>query len=296
MASNRYNLDGPGRVSLARYLNARGYDTWGLELRGAGQSYRQLRMPSVPWRWSFWDYAQHDVPAALRIVRRHSGRSRVLWVGHSLGGMVAYAALMTPAAHAIAGAVTLGSPGMTDVSHRTLDAWVPLRRALRLAPGRLPIGSVAKLGSLFAPWLAKLVADPLRDWGWHPDNFDLDIIRFMMRHGVEDLPSSLLLEFARWYDAKRMSDRYDLFTFTDHLELIQVPMLLVAGSHDRLTPPEDIKKVFDRIGATDKQFVVAGRDDGFAHHYSHVDLVLGRHAPDEVYPALTRWLDAHRPE
>jgi len=295
MASNRFNLDGPGRTSLARFLQARGYDAWVLELRGAGASRRRLRMPPVPYRWSFEDYAQHDVPAALGLVRKVTGARRVLWVGHSLGGMVAYAALMTPAADSIAGAVTLASPGMTDVGHATLDFWVSLRRALRMGPARLPTGWLARLGAPFARPLSALAADPLRDWGWHPDNFDLEVLRFMMRHGVEDLPSSLVREFGHWYEARRMSDRYGLFDFADHLERITAPMLLVAGSRDRLTPAADIERVHGRLGSADKKLVVAGRDTGFGHHYSHVDLVLGRHAPDEIYPLVGDWLDAHRP-
>jgi pimeloyl-ACP methyl ester carboxylesterase len=295
MGSNRFNLDGPGRASLARHLHASGYDVWLLELRGAGASSRRWQLPPVPYRWSFEDYAQHDAPAALRLVRRTTGRRRVLWVGHSLGGMVAYATLMTPAADIVAGAVTLASPGMSDVGHATLDAWVRLRRALRFAPARIPSGTLAWLGAPLAGPLSGLLARPLHDWGWHADNFDLDVVRFMMRRGVEDLPSSLLIEFARWYEAKRMSDRYDLFSFSDHLERIHTPLLVVAGSRDRLTPPSDVARVHERLGSKDKTFVVAGRESGFAHEYSHVDLVLGKHAPDEIYPLVTRWLDAHRP-
>jgi len=41
---------------------------------------------------------------------------------------------------------------------------------------------------------------------------------------------------------------------------------------------------------------VAGQEAGLEHEYSHVDLVLGRHAPDEVFPRIGAWLDAHRPE
>jgi len=295
MGSNRFNMDGPGRVSLARHLHAAGYDVWLLELRGAGASRRRWQLPPVPYRWSFEDYAHHDAPAALRTVRRITGVPRLLWVGHSLGGMVAYATLMSPAADILAGVVTIASPGMSDVGHETLDAWVRLRRALRFAPPRIPSGTLACLGSPIAGPLSGLLARPIHDWGWHPDNFDLEVVRFMMRHGVEDLPASLLMEFARWYEAKRMSDRYDLFSFADHLERVRAPMLLVAGSQDRLTPPEDIEHVFERIGSKDKTFVVAGRRDGFAHEYSHVDLVLGRHAPEEVYPLIEEWLDEHRP-
>jgi hypothetical protein len=40
---------------------------------------------------------------------------------------------------------------------------------------------------------------------------------------------------------------------------------------------------------------MAGHASGLSHEYSHVDLVLGRHAPDEIYPRVTEWLDAHQP-
>jgi alpha-beta hydrolase superfamily lysophospholipase len=294
MGSNRFNLDGPGRTSLARFLHRRGYDVWLVELRGAGASRRGLRLVGLPYRVNFEDYAQHDAPAALRLIQRERGGGRVLWVGHSLGGMVAYALLMSPAGDAVAGAVTLASPGMTDVGSPHLDAWVPLRGLLRFAPPRLPSGLLARLGAPFAPFLAAALGPLVREWGWHPDNLDLEVVRFMMRRGVEDLPTSLLREFARWYEARRMSDRYGLFSFTDHLERVRTPMLLMAGSCDGLTPPEDIRRVYERIGSPDKSFFVAGRESGLDHDYSHVDLVLGRHAPDEIFGRVADWLDAHR--
>lgn len=295
MGSNRFNLDGPGNTSLARALHARGYDVWLLELRGAGQSRRRLGPTGLLYQWTFEDYVQHDAPAALRVVRRVTRRPKVLWVGHSLGGMVAYALLMTPAADSVAAAVTLASPGMTAVGHLGLDRWVALRRLLRYAPPRIPVGLLAKLGAPIAGPLASIAAEPLRDWGWHRDNFDLETVRFMMRHGVEDLSGALLREFARWYAAKRMSDRYDLFSFADHLERVRVPMLVIAGSQDRLTPPDDIAEVAERLGSADKTFTIVGRKTGFAHDYSHVDLLLGRHAHEDVFPHVTAWLDAHRP-
>jgi pimeloyl-ACP methyl ester carboxylesterase len=295
MGSNRFNMDGPGRTSLARHLNESGYDVWGLELRGAGKSRRRLRVPPVPWSWTFEDYVQHDVPAALRLVRELTGQPRFLWVGHSLGGMVAYASLMTPAAESFAGVVTLGSPGMTDVGHEAIDRWIQLRRMLKLAPARIPSRFVACTASPFAGLIASSFGNVVRDWFWHPDNLDLSVVRFMMRNGVEDLPRALIVEFARWYEAKRMSDRYDLFAFGDHMERIRVPILVIAGSRDRLTPPADLERLVERLGSADKTYFLAGHASGIAHEYSHVDLVLGRHAPDEIYPVVTEWLDTHKP-
>lgn len=295
MGSNRYNLDGPGRASLARFLQKRGYDVWVLELRGAGRSRRLLRLPPVPYRWSFEDYVQHDAPAALSLVRQLTGADQVLWVGHSLGGMVAYAGLMTPAADAFAGVVTLASPGMTDVGHEAIDPWLRLRPLLRYAPARIPTKFLARLGAPLAGVLAASLAPLVRDWFWHPDNLDLEVVRFMMWHGIEDLPRSLLIEFARWYETKRMSDRYNLFSFSDQLERIRLPMFVIAGGRDRLTPPADLERLVSRMGSEDKTFFVAGHAGGLDHEYSHVDLVLGRFAPDEIYPRVADWLDDHKP-
>lgn len=294
MGSNRFNLDGPGRASLARFLLRRGYDVWLLELRGAGASRRQLRLPPVSYRWTFEDYVQHDVPAALRLVRELSGARRVLWVGHSLGGMVAYATLMTPAGDAIAAAVTLASPGMTYVGRSPIDPWVRLRPLLRLAPGRIPLRALAWSAAPWAGWIERFGRVAVRDLAWHPDNFDVATVRYMMRHGVEDVPRSLIMEFARWYEARRMSDRYGLFSFTDHLERIRVPLFVIAGSRDRLTPPSDLEELVARLGSTDKRFFVAGHAAGLRHEYSHIDLVLGSHAPDEIYPRVADWLDERR--
>jgi pimeloyl-ACP methyl ester carboxylesterase len=295
MGSNRFNMDGPGRVSLARHLQRAGYDVWGLELRGAGRSRRRWQLPPAGYGWTFEDYVHHDVPAALHLVRDLTGQPRLLWVGHSLGGMIAYAALMTPAAEAFAGVVTLASPGMTEIGHEAIDRWIALRRLLRLAPARIPTRFAAWVGAPLAGWIAASFMPIVRDWLWHPDNLDLDVVRFMMRRGIEDLPRSLLVEFSRWYEAKRMSDRYDLFSFGDHLERIRAPILVVAGSRDRLTPPADLERLVERVGSADKTFWTAGHAEGLAHEYSHVDLVLGRHAPDEIYPVVTEWLDDHKP-
>src|SRR5262249_42979938 len=63
---------------------------------------------------------------------------------------------------------------------------------------------------------------------------------------------------------------------------------------DGLTPARDLEHVYRRIASTDKKFCVIGKAHGCAHDYSHADLILGLHAPDDVYPVVVDWLDAHR--
>lgn len=294
MSSNRWDMDGPKGVSLARHLRRRGYDVWVIELRGAGRSTRPTWFNGKRYNWTFEDYVTHDAPAALQVVLRESGAKQVHWVGHSMGGMIAYALLMSPMHPKIASAVTLGSPTMSEVGHPVLDFGLPYRWLLRYLPERVPLGVLGRLGAPLAPLLAYSAKDSISELGWHPGNSDVALLRQLMLTAVDDLPASLLREFARWYDNKTMNDRYSMFDFTEHLEKITAPILIVAGSKDGLTPARDLERVYERVSSADKQFRIVGKRQGFAHDYSHADLVLGLHAADDVYPLITQWLDAHR--
>jgi pimeloyl-ACP methyl ester carboxylesterase len=294
MSSNRWNMDGPGDVSLARYLARKGYDVWILELRGAGKSTRPSWLNRKRYDWRFEDYVYHDGPAALRVVLHETGARQVHWVGHSMGGMIAYALLMSPVHGKIASAVTLGSPTMSDVGHPVLNIGLPYRSLLRYVPRRIPLGTLARCGAPFAPLLTRLFNRQIGDLGFAPGNADNAHYRALLLTAIDDLPASLLREFARWYDTKAMSDRYAMFDFTEHLERIKTPVLVIAGSHDGLTPVRDLEHVYRRIGAADKAFKIVGKRYGYAHDYSHADLVLGLHAPDDVYPMILDWLEAHR--
>ncbi|MFQ5667853.1 MAG: alpha/beta fold hydrolase [Candidatus Binatia bacterium] len=294
MSSNRWDMDGPGRISLARYLMLQGYDVWVVELRGAGRSTRPTWWNRKRYDWTFEDYVQHDGPAALHKVLLETHARKVHWVGHSMGGMIAYALLMSPVHYKIASTVTVGSPTMSNVGHPLLDFGVPYRNLLRYLPARIPLGTLARLSAPLAPLLARYVSSTLSELGWHRGNADVNLLRTLMLTAVDDLPASLLREFAHWYETKTMRDRYAMFDFTDHLERITVPILIIAGSKDGLTPPRDLEYVYDRITSRDKAFRIIGKQYGFAHDYSHADLILGLHAPDDVYPVILEWLDAHR--
>lgn len=294
MSSNRWDMDGPGSISLARYLFAHGYDVWVAELRGAGCSTKPNWWNGKRYNWFFEDYVYHDAPALLRTVLRETKAARVHWVGHSMGGMIAYAVLMTPVAEKIASAVTLGSPTMSQVGHPLLDLGVPYRGLLRLLPNRVPVGTLARIAAPLAPWLAHLLSRQIHELGWHQGNADVRLFRALMLTAVDDIPASLLREFARWYELRAMTDRYGMFDFTEHLERIRTPVLIVAGSHDGLTPAEDLRVVYERIRSKSKMFVIIGKESGASNNYAHADLILGLNAPKDVYPIILHWLEKQR--
>ena len=88
---------------LASQMAARGYDVFLFDFRGAGENSqvgRHDRINKVMRHtflrecgerdWNVDDLVHYDVPAILDYVQRQTGRDRVNWVGHSLGGMLIF--------------------------------------------------------------------------------------------------------------------------------------------------------------------------------------------------------------
>ena len=91
---------------LPGLLADHGYEVFVVDMRGSGASHRKGPIGKLNAglretfllelgvsRWTIDDQALRDVPAILDYVCRETGRDRVNWVGHSLGGMIVYAFL-----------------------------------------------------------------------------------------------------------------------------------------------------------------------------------------------------------
>ncbi|MGH7295059.1 MAG: alpha/beta hydrolase [Polyangiaceae bacterium] len=160
---NRYAWHLPAR-SFANHLASAGHDVFNLDLRGHGRS-RHLgaqRCGGVE------DYVREDLPAAVEEVQALSG-GRPVWVlGHSLGGLVAYAAAPSLSG-AVAGIVSIGSPYHFTRGSLTLGAVTFLFRALTIAGvpnAPLPLAPVA-LGMRLMRRFAESPLYPIPLRGWH---------------------------------------------------------------------------------------------------------------------------------
>jgi poly(3-hydroxyalkanoate) synthetase len=57
---------------------------------------------------------------------------------------------------------------------------------------------------------------------------------------------------------------------------------VIAGTHDMLAPPESVRPMYERSPSHDKTY----RE----FPLGHIDLVMGRDAPQTVWPLVTQWL------
>jgi polyhydroxyalkanoate synthase len=284
LGSNRHSFDAPGGPSLARDLAAHGFDVWCLELRGAGRSRRPLN--PLRWEWTFEHYVRFDAPAAVAFVRDATGAADVHWVGHSLGGMIAYA-LLAGGGTPIASAVAMAAPAVQIHPAPRLPG-APVLRALLAAVPRVPAGVTARLG---APLTGLTYRLSLWRTLYNPDNIDPAIVRRVLPLALDDVPSRLLLDYLSAYGASRDGQGHAAFAYEHELGRIQAPLFLLGGAVDRVCPPESLRAIHDRVRSEPKRLLLLGRWTGCRHDYGHHDLLMGKNAPAEVYTRVVAWLD-----
>jgi pimeloyl-ACP methyl ester carboxylesterase len=105
--------------NFVKQLLAYGADIHILELRGHGRSSRELQIEramesggkgpaDLDWGWDLDSYFLHDIPAGIEAVKARTGRSKVFYVGNSMGGMLGYG--YASCRDDLAGLVAIGAP------------------------------------------------------------------------------------------------------------------------------------------------------------------------------------------
>jgi pimeloyl-ACP methyl ester carboxylesterase len=275
IAMNRQAFDfGVERYSVAAHLAAAGFDCFALDLRGHGGS---RKGPTS--RWTLDTYLAEDLPAALDAIRAATGSPDVLYVGHSQGAILGMAAC---ALHAdrIRALVALAGPAHFDAQPR-LRALVELRH--------LGLGRHLRL-------LSRTVA-PFSGF-WHPSpvelainvrNVERPVYRRLLANAIEDLQPGVVEQFAACIrdDAFRSCDgRVD---YRALFPRCTQPALFLAAEKDGLAPPAVVEAAFRRWGGP-KRFLSCGPD------YGHADVILGRNAPEVVYPVIREFLEENSNE
>ncbi len=288
LGANRYNLDAPGDSSLAQWLWNQGYECWIVELRGAGESSRPRRGNDLEWDWTFDDYVTQDIPTALEVIERVTGHKQVHWIGHSMGGMIGYAYLLSQQPERIRSLTTIGSPSFSRLGNRFFDRILGLKTLVKQLK-RLPYegtgAAIIPTMPLFRETFGRLVTNPR-----NISNRDLMKMIYLI---PSDLPTSLLMQLADWYSEGGFTDVAGQVRYCDELDRIKTPSLVVAGAVDRLTPEEEITHVYESLGSEDKELLVLSRANGCRHDYGHIDPVFGRWASSEVWPAIRDWIASH---
>jgi len=270
-AQNRYTWHGTTR-SFSAWLADLGFDVWNLELRGHGGS----RGEGSPPTFEVYVDDAAAVAAALD--------EPAFWVGHSLGGAVVYAAATRMP---VRGVVGLGALFRFAQANKALNLLCRLSTTLR---GQRVLGALTVRTRLAGQLLGRLYsisdvagyAFPIS--GWAPGSIEPDLLAERLERGFDWTSLQVWLTMARWGSTGEF-DYEVAWSKTD------VPLLVVAGDLDHLMLPEDARVAYDVSGSSDRTLVVLD-DYSTGHHWGHLDLIIGRAAPEHSWPLLRDWMQA----
>jgi len=279
---NRYAWHLPSR-SLFNHLVKAGFDVFNLELRGHGRSRHLGAHPPS----QACDFVREDVPAAIEVIQKITGPRPVFLVGHSLGGLVAYAS----AAHlqgAIAGVVSLGSPYQFTRGSWALatfgTAMLALDRRVSFGHGGIELKPIMESVRLLRGFIESPIF-PLPIRGFAPGSLEPQVLAQHMSLAMDVGSVAVLRNMFLAAAEARLGGHClgELSPYAAAFEaLTDLPLLVVAGTRDDLAPPASVEPAYLRSRSRDRTYRTFPR--------GHLDLLVGRDSPQTIWPLLEAWL------
>jgi pimeloyl-ACP methyl ester carboxylesterase len=127
---------------------------------------------------------------------------------------------------------------------------------------------------------------------WHPAviglavhmrNVERPVYRRVLANAIENLQPGVLEQFATFIREDSFRSMDGAVDYRALLPGCTQPALFVSAEKDGLAPPPVVEAAFRRWGGP-KRYWAAGRD------YGHLDLIVGRNAPEVVFPMVRDFL------
>jgi alpha-beta hydrolase superfamily lysophospholipase len=227
-----------------RCLLPQGYGIYAFDLRGHGRS------PGQRGHIQHWSELREDLHAFLDFIQVQESIERCFLWGHSLGGTIALDYALHYPTH-LQGLI-LSAPALGQVA---VPSWkITVGQALSQVWPRfnLKVGLEHSASSRDAVALANLETDPLRH-----------------EYGTARLAAEFF-RTVRWI--KHNCDR------------LQIPLLLLQGGADRVTPPQSSQALFEQVQFVDKTY--RGYPDSYHDLYADLNYM-------DVISDLVDWLHQH---
>lgn len=280
-----YIWDLEPQVSVVGRILAHGLDVYVVEWTDPGPAERDFGLDQ---------YAGRLLRACVDVVCERTAQSRVVLMGHSLGGT--FAAIFA-ASHTdrVRGVALLEAPlhfGPDAGAFAPLVALFPNAGSLRRGTAAVPGSFLNMVSTVAAPMsfqvaryadLLLSLSDPallathLRVERWALDEFALpgrlfeEVVQRLYRR--DEFASGVLSVGGR-----RVGP-----------ETLTAPMFTVVNPHSRVIPPESILPFHDAAAGASKRVLRYRGDIGVA--IQHVGVLVGRNAHRHLWPILLQWVD-----
>ncbi len=288
ISANYRNMDLDAEHSLARWFASQGREAFSMSLRGTGGSDYPNPEKGRPYEYTLDTFADQDLPAAIAKVKEVTGARKVQFVGHSMGGLIAYTYLAR-GGRELDAVVILGSParfvwgGMLETFIRDWGS---------LALEDVDSVPMSELASLVLPLHGEFEG-PVELLLYNPRNVNKAVWKKLIANGLGTIAGGVLRQFTLWFERDTMVSADGSVDYAKALDAVRTPVYVVAGKYDRIAPAPAVKAGYDWMGGP-KTFFIAGEANGFEADYGHMDMVIGDRAAKELWPRLLEFFDAPR--
>jgi pimeloyl-ACP methyl ester carboxylesterase len=126
-------------------------------------------------------------------------------------------------------------------------------------------------------------------------NIDRGDVGRALRLSLTNVSRFKLQQMSRWASEGTFGSVDGGVDYLEALGGVTTPLLVVAGAGDRVARPPAVRLAVERLPSASAAYREFSRAHGDRVDYGHVDLILGRAAPAEVFPAVAGWLAQHTP-
>jgi pimeloyl-ACP methyl ester carboxylesterase len=210
----------------------------------------------------------------------------VYLVGHSLGGLVAYASA-AKLRERVAGVVTLGSPYQFTKGSLTLSALSMLLgevdKRVDLGNGALELKPLSETMRLLRAFIESPIF-PLPIRGFAPGSLEPAVLNQAMSLAMDHGSIAVLRKMFRSAVEARDGGHClgELTGYANEFESLDLPLLVIAGTKDDLAPPASVEPAYSRSRSSDKTYRAFPR--------GHLDILVGTECIQTIWPLILTWL------
>jgi pimeloyl-ACP methyl ester carboxylesterase len=245
----------------------------------------------APANLKFSGMVDTEIPQVVDYVARDSGTSSISWVGFSMGGMLIYAYLAKHGDIRVKNVVTIGSPiTLNQIFVRFIPLANMATRGLGFEEGALLSGiskNLVPITSLIrrAPgWMCRYF--PATLLLWNPGNISAPAVKTLIGDIVEPIPLSLQECFTgiieKGLDCEEFSP--NLMKAMSYVKRERTNFLFFFGQYDMIAPPDTVLLAHEVLTPVRRDNMIGVRNAG------HLDLAVGRKAPETVWKPTLEWL------